>query len=103
MTHANYIRTTYVLCTYIQNEINVITIYMYNIYIHISIIMLACGCFVQDLLHGLQRFYHNVDHWGIKLYHHIYIDFITMMIIGVLSFTITPISTFSEAFVIEIQ
>ena len=24
---------------------------------------------LQDL-HCLQRFYHNVDHWGIKLYHH---------------------------------
>ena len=35
---------------------------------------------MQDL-HGLQRFYHNVDHWGI----------------------ITPISTFNGAFVSEIQ
>ena len=24
---------------------------------------------LQDL-HCLQRFYHNVDHWGIKLYYH---------------------------------
>ena len=24
---------------------------------------------LQDL-HCLQRFYHNVDHWGITLYHH---------------------------------
>ena len=45
--------------------------------------MVACGYFVQDL-HGFQRFYHNVDHW-------------------ILSFTITPISTFSGAFVSEIQ
>ena len=28
--------------------------------------MLALGYFVQDL-HGLHRFYHNVDHSGIKL------------------------------------
>ena len=33
----------------------------------------------------------------------VYIDFITMLIIEVLSFTITPISTFSGAFVSEIQ
>ena len=33
----------------------------------------------------------------------VYIDFITMLIIGVLSFTITPISTFSGAFLSEIQ
>ena len=33
----------------------------------------------------------------------VYIDFITTLIIGVLSFTITPISTFSGAFVSEIQ
>ena len=33
----------------------------------------------------------------------VYRDFITMLIIGVLSFTITPISTFSVAFVSEIQ
>ena len=45
--------------------------------------MLARGYFVQ-VLHGLQRF-------------------ITMLIIEVLSFTITPISTFSGAFVSEIQ
>ena len=32
-------------------------------------VMLAQGYFLQDL-HGLQRFYHNIDHWGIKLYHH---------------------------------
>ena len=29
-------------------------------------VMLACSYYVQ-YLHGLQRFYHNVDHWGIKL------------------------------------
>ena len=33
----------------------------------------------------------------------VYIDVVTMMIIGVLSFTITPISTFSGAFVSEVQ
>ena len=33
----------------------------------------------------------------------VYRDFITMLIIGVLSFTVTPISTFSGAFVSEIQ
>ena len=33
----------------------------------------------------------------------IYIDVITILIIGVLNFTITPISTFSGAFVSEIQ
>ena len=32
-------------------------------------VMLAWGYFVQDL-HGLHRFYHNVDHSGIKLFHH---------------------------------
>ena len=42
--------------------------------------MLACGFFLQDL-HGLQ--------------------FITMLIFGVLSFTIIPISTFTVAFVSE--
>ena len=40
--------------------------------------MLAWGYFLQDL-HGLQRFYHNIDLWGIKLYHytnfHIYWSF----------------------------
>ena len=29
--------------------------------------MLAQGYFLQDL-HDLQRFYHNIDHWDIKLY-----------------------------------
>ena len=33
----------------------------------------------------------------------VYKDFITMLIIGELSFHITPISTFSGAFVSEIQ
>ena len=42
-------------------------------------------------LHCLQRFYHNVDHWGIKLYH------------GVLHFITIPISTFRGAIVSEIQ
>ena len=31
--------------------------------------MIALGYFVQDL-HGLQRFYHNVDNLGIKLFYH---------------------------------
>ena len=59
-------------------------------------------------LHCLQRFYHNVDHWGIKLHHCckiyiVYIDLITTLIIGVLHFIIIPISTFNGAFVSEIQ
>ena len=33
----------------------------------------------------------------------VYRDFITLLIFGVLSFTITPISTFTGAFVSEIQ
>ena len=45
--------------------------------------------------------------WGyLSLYYKIYIvyrDFITVLIIGVLHFTITPISTFSRAFVSKIQ
>ena len=28
----------------------------------------AICCYVH--IHCLQIFYHNVDHWGIKLYHH---------------------------------
>ena len=44
--------------------------------------------------------------WGyLLLYYKIYIvyrDLITMLIIGVLYFIITPISTFCEAFVSEI-
>ena len=91
--------------------------------------MLAWGYFLQVL----QRFYHNVDLWGIKLYHHtnfhiywsfcwwdtvmlawgylllyykiyiVYRDLITMLIIGVLDFIIIPIFTFSGTFVSEIQ
>ena len=33
----------------------------------------------------------------------VYRDFITMLTFGVLSFTVTPISTFSGAFVSEIE
>ena len=29
---------------------------------------------LQDL-HCLQRFYHNVDHWGIKLYYHTHLAY----------------------------
>ena len=66
----------------------------------------------------IYRFYLNIDHRDIKLYHHtsfhfyskvlpillyiVYRDFITILIIGVLKFTITLISTFSGAFVSEI-
>ena len=84
---------------------------------------------LQDL-HCLHRSYHNVDRWGLsftitpisifrrasiseiqyclpetilyKIYI-VYIDFITILISGVLSCTITPISTFSGAIVSEIQ
>ena len=81
--------------------------------------------FLQDL-HGLQRFYHNVDFWGIRLYHHtnllelllvkysnaclrlfdkiyiVYRDLITTLTIGALHFIIS-IFTFSGAFISEIQ
>ena len=70
---------------------------------------IACLRLFVVILYCLQRFYHKVDHWGIKLHYytnfdlHCYRDFITTLIIGVLSFTITPITTCSLAYVSEIQ
>ena len=36
---------------------------------------------LQDL-HCLQRFYHNVDHWGIELYYHKKISYLADLSLG---------------------